>query len=103
MEPLLFSRKPPVSERQVWAWAKRVKQGDESAKKPLIKFIRHRLKRRYLTPLSKVPGEFRSGFLMIAVSCLLIETLQSFRMGWDNTEKKGKKAFIRFFRDNAVV
>lgn len=102
MEPVLFSRKPPISERQVWAWAKRVKQGDESAKKPLIRFVRHRLKRRYLTPLSKVSRGFQSGFLMMGAGCLLIETLQSFRMGWDNTERKSQKAFTRFFKHYAV-
>jgi hypothetical protein len=102
MEPLLFSRKPPVSERQVWAWAKRVKQGDESAKMPLIKFIRHRLKRRYLTPLSKVQGKFRSGFLQMAAGCLLIETLQSFRMGWNNTRRKEQKAFAKFFKNHTA-
>lgn len=102
MEPLLFSRKPPISERQVWAWAKGAKQGDESAKRPLIRFVRHRLKRRYLTPLSKVPRKFKSGFLMMGAGCLLIETLQSFRMGWNNTERKGQKAFIRFFKDYAA-
>jgi hypothetical protein len=94
---VVFSRDPHVTEPEVWSWAVGIKQGDESAKEPLIqKFIRHRLTHRYITPLQGA----RSGFLIMAGSCLLIETLQSFVNGWDNTEEKSQRAFKEFFETN---
>lgn len=72
-------------------------------------FIRQRLSERYIEPIEALNGtkelrEKKHGFYIMAVSCLLIETLVSFYRGWETTEAKrnvkGKsgKAFKLFFR-----
>jgi hypothetical protein len=77
------------------------------SKKP--DFIRRRLFERYINPvralnLHKATKDEKNGFYIMAVSCLLIETLVSFWRGWETTEgrngQKGKsrKAFKLFFR-----
>ena len=99
-EPFIFSRDPYVTEPEVWSWAADIEHGRETAKKPLIeKFIRHRLEHRYIEPLKGA----KSGFLIMAVSCLLIETLQSFWEGCDDTRFQGDKPFVAFFRRNATL
>jgi hypothetical protein len=66
-------------------------------------FIRDRFRERYVIPVLAVePGE-KSGFLIMAISCLLIETLETFYQGWESTEPakkrpgKSKLAFQLFF------
>ncbi len=57
-------------------------------------FIKERFTERYITPLK---GENKHGFCTMAISCLMIESLESFRQGWENTKNKSEKAFISFF------
>lgn len=66
-------------------------------KKKLIEFIGLRLTRRYLQPLKSVPEGSKSGFLIMAAVCLLIETLQQFYAGRDKTKGDHAEAFNRFF------
>jgi hypothetical protein len=76
----------------------RLERNDEIAKKLIICFIEHRLNHRYIRPLLNVPKEYKSGFLMMAASCLLIEALQSFYTGENDTKKTGSaNAFKAFF------
>lgn len=57
--------------------------------------ICRRFTERYITP---VRSKERHGFTMMAVSCLMIEALESFRQGWDTTHgPKSKAAFCHFF------
>lgn len=56
--------------------------------------IQRRFTERYIAPARAKP---RHGFMMMAVSCLMIETLESFRQGWDNSDRRGKEAFCAFF------
>ena len=65
----------------------------------ISKAIRRRFTERYLDPVSceKAP---RHGFTMMAVSCLMIEALESFRQGWETSDRQSKAAFCFFF-DNA--
>ena len=63
-------------------------------------FIRERFTERYITPL-RWPNTH--GFSIMAVSCLMIEALESFWQGWPATGGKGKKgksekAFKCFFQ-----
>jgi hypothetical protein len=79
-------------------------QKDDTAKEYLADLILHRLRDRYVTPLEHVPikpTDFRSGFLMMAASCLMIETFQCFKEGKRDTKGKGKgkAAFKKFFSD----
>lgn len=88
----------------------RVEQNDGAAKKLIIALIEHRLNHRYIRPLQNIPKEFKSGFLIMATSCLLIETLQTFYEGKNestdenddkNDKSKGSEmAFIKFFEYN---
>lgn len=77
------------------------------SKKP--QFIRQRLCDRYVNPVRALDlhpdtKDKKNGFYIMAVSCLLIETLVSFWRGWPTTaatkKHKGKseRAFKMFFR-----
>lgn len=75
----------------------RLKADDEPAKDYIINFIDHRIRGRYLNPLNQIPREHKSGFLMMATGCLLIETLQSFQLGLNDTKRESKLIFHGFF------
>lgn len=49
----------------------------------LSAFLEERLSERYIRPLRSSCK--KNGFLMMGVSCLLIETLESFYQGWEDT------------------
>ena len=107
---LLFSRSLGISVADVRRWLDRQRHGDDSVKEELIKFLDHRLRGRYITPLLNVPPEFKSGFLMTASACLLIEAIQTFYDGKNESrdpnrdegsdEIGSEAAFIRFFEAN---
>ena len=85
------------------------------SKKP--DFIGRRLFERYIEPVRALDlhpdtKEKKNGFYIMAVSCLLIETLESFWEGWETTEPhrdnrgnrvpgRSRDAFDRFFRRQA--
>lgn len=56
--------------------------------------IHRRFTDRYINPISGSP---KHGFTIMAVSCLMIEALESFRQGWENTHQRSKAAFSSFF------
>jgi hypothetical protein len=60
-------------------------------------FVFKRLSERYLIPLERVPLRFKNGFSIMANACLLIETYESFRQGWDNTSSNDRRPFESFF------
>lgn len=57
----------------------------EKNKTEIVKFIRARFSERYITPLRCDPG-LKHGFCTMAICCLMIETLESFWRGWDNSK-----------------
>ena len=57
--------------------------------------LKIRLLQRYVVPC--LNSSNRNGFNMMANSCLVIETLESFHNGWENSPKHGK-AFLSFFK-----
>jgi hypothetical protein len=63
-------------------------------------FIFQRLQSRYLKPFqftdTKFTEQFKNGFSIMANCCLLIETLQSFKNGWEDSDKKSALAFRQF-------
>ncbi len=71
----------------------------------LSSFIYNRLISRYMRPFSynnhDYKKRFKNGFSMMANLCLLIETLQSFKNGWEDSEGKSRDAFAQFFQDNS--
>lgn len=84
------------SQITVFAYLEMVKQKD---KEKIINFIRERFTERYITPL-KVDLKKKNGFTIMAIACLMIETLESFYQGWPNTIRKSQLAFSSFFERN---
>jgi hypothetical protein len=58
---------------------------EDENKAGIANFVFKRLSERYLIPLENVPSEFKNGFSLMANACLLIETYESFRQGWEDT------------------
>ncbi len=70
----------------------------------IAEFVRDRFRERYLLPVMGGSGasgsgkKNKSGFAMMAISCLMIEALESFRRGWENTRCiNGSTIFKGFF------
>jgi len=69
-----------------------------------IEIFRQRILARYVEPadllieadLKRKPAQRRYGFSILALDCLLIETLQSFREGLTDSKGKSEKMFKRF-------
>lgn len=86
----LLSETITVGKAREWMASK-----NERAKKNLVNLIHRRFSERYLDHLTIV----KSGFLKMAVSCLMIETIECFRQGKRDTNDSGagKKMFQCFF------
>ena len=67
----------------------------------LSKLIVNRLTERYIDPVLETASP--NGFTSMAVSCLLIETLEAFYQGWPSTENRSQLAFCLFFRPGDSV
>lgn len=61
----------------------------------LAAFVHRRFSERYVEPTG---GVHRHGFTIMAVSCLMIESLVAFRNGWNTTQEDGRNVFGQFFR-----
>jgi hypothetical protein len=74
---------------------------DNQDKELIASFIFNRLHSRYLKPYLFVDRvykeQYKNGFAIMASCCLLIETLQSFRNGWGDSDRKSAQAFRDFF------
>jgi hypothetical protein len=74
---------------------KELEAAKAEGRKEIAKFFRERFRERYLDPaLAACP---KSGFSLMALNCLMIEALVSFRRGWPNTRNLSKTAFCFFF------
>lgn len=62
-------------------------------------FVKERFMERYITPM-RVDPKKKNGFTIMAVSCLLIEALESFYQGWPDSNSKSQLAFCNFFDRN---
>ena len=73
----------------------------------IAEFVRMRFAERYVSPISS--GR-KHGFAIMAICCLMIEALESFKQGWENTRgnavyagrqmRKSELAFHLFFQTN---
>lgn len=61
----------------------------------IAEFIIERFDERYFKPL--LSCKYKSGFMILAVACLVIETMESFYQGIPTTSGKGKGIFRSFF------
>ncbi len=69
----------------------------KTEKNEITAFISDRFTERYVTPLTAISKENKSGFCTMAICCLMIEALESFWQGWPDTKGKSKDAFCSFF------
>ncbi|HEY1686603.1 MAG TPA: hypothetical protein VGG19_17700 [Tepidisphaeraceae bacterium] len=59
--------------------------------------LHRRFTERYIDPVTPAPGKEMHGFTIMAISCLMIESLESFVQGWENSSSKSEAAFCYFF------
>jgi len=64
----------------------------------IAQFLRARFAERYLRPAQGSPSS-KNGFAMMAIACLMIEALESFRLGWPDSRGRSQNAFRFFFRE----
>jgi hypothetical protein len=84
---------------------KMLEQKDESDKEKFISIIEHRLSNRFLKVIDKADKSDVSSFMIMAICCLIIETLECFYQGYPDTNKprSGKAVFKSFFqRENQL-
>src|ERR1051326_900906 len=68
-----------------------------NAEQQLIADMLHRrFTERYLDPALDNSG--RHGFAVLAICCLMVEALESFRNGWKSSSGKSEEAFCSFFQ-----
>jgi hypothetical protein len=72
----------------------------EEGKVKLATLIKERLRERYIDPVEGMRLEQKNGFAIMALSCLLIETLESFYRGWPKSPNSNL-AFCGFFDRHA--
>jgi hypothetical protein len=58
--------------------------------------IRKRFTERYINAAG-ADTPYKHGFTMMAISCLMIEALESFRQGWATSNARSSAAFSSFF------
>ncbi|WP_025666530.1 hypothetical protein [Aquimarina megaterium] len=87
---------------------------DQTKKNQLADFIFKRLYYRYIKPFEyraskKIKSKkskkeideysllYKNGFSVMANCCLLIETIETFIRGWENSKNKSEAVFLKFF------
>jgi len=65
------------------------------------RFIKARFEERYFKPLEN--SQSKNGFTILAVACLVIETLESFYQGQADTKNMSKKMFSDFFKRETAL
>jgi hypothetical protein len=65
----------------------------------IIAFLKQRFTERYVEPM-RVEKDKKNGFTIMAISCLMIESLESFYQGWEDSNSKSQLAFRNFFDRN---
>lgn len=66
----------------------------------IAELIRSRFTERYVVPI-EAAGAKKHGFCTMAISCLMIESLESLRRGWEHSKRFSKEAFQSFFQRNS--
>lgn len=73
---------------------------EKQDKEKIIEFLKERFSERYIEPM-RVEQDKKNGFTIMAVSCLMIESMESFYQGWNDSNNKSQQAFCNFFDRNA--
>jgi hypothetical protein len=88
---MILCRSPRVTDK----WLEQLL--DAENKRSVADFIRARFKERYFDPIEAIEERDASGFAMMALCCLVIESLESFYCGWPSSRNKSAQAFRQFF------
>lgn len=88
---VILCRSPRVTVVQLRAWL------DSEDRDHVAEFLRARFVERYLLPISSIEDSDGSSFAMMALCCLVVETLESFYSGWASSHRKSEGAFQQFF------
>lgn len=64
-------------------------------KREIARLILRRFTDRYVAPVL-ARGNVKHGFATMAIACLMIEALESFRQGWSESKGRSKMAFRAF-------
>jgi hypothetical protein len=65
-----------------------------------IEIIKDRFESRFFTHIDKIKGDKFSGFVIMSIDCLIVETLMQFYLGLKETQTPQSKAFQYFFRNS---
>lgn len=74
---------------------------DETSKSNLLELIKHRFINRYIIHLTH--PDIDGGFFKMAISCMMIETLESFKQGLANTRGRSEDMFVDFFESEQIA
>ncbi|MGO4155989.1 hypothetical protein [Cupriavidus sp. YAF13] len=66
-------------------------------------FVRQRFDERYFLPIESMPPQNKHGFMIMAIGCLVIETLESFYQGRADTKRHSLAMFRDFFARNTAL
>jgi hypothetical protein len=66
-----------------------------------IGIFEERIQNRFLDCVDAIKEQKYSGFAVLALDSLLLETLQQFRKGWDETPTPIENAFVSFLRETS--
>jgi hypothetical protein len=69
----------------------------EAGKSKVAEFFWERVRERYIEPVLALNPDKKNGFSIMALSCLMIETYETFRQGWPSSSSKSALAFCCFF------
>lgn len=84
-----LSKSVTVNEIEEW-----LEKFDEESRNKIISFIKSRFNERYILGVSVLKNH---GFLKMSVACFMIETLQCFKMGEQNSKYRSRLIFKTFF------
>lgn len=59
-------------------------------------FVYERFNERYLYPINQLKPEYKHGFSIMAISCIMIEAFQSFKSGYEDTVGISRETFSKF-------
>lgn len=88
---LCWNPKVTVADYETW------RDQNDAGRAQVAEFFYNRMVERYINPVKALDCDEKNGFSIMAVSCLLIETYETFRQGWSSSEKQSKAAFCYFF------
>lgn len=91
VDDVILCRNPRVTVARLRAW---LDAGDRDHVK---QFVRARFLERYLVPIDALEDRDASGFAMMALACLVVESLESFHNGWASSKGKSEQSFRQFF------